>query len=857
MHTDRADISIAGGVHCAEFIAGDKHITYNFGMIDIDSIVVKILEALSAGATLTCDRDGSHSATWAEKSLVFHPKASQTLITSMRNRRAYLLGLILVNEHLIWEKDYIPLKAGVMESKTSPSNLDIPLAYLAVRPAASRPGMDSQDSPEDLDDIADMLDRSNSFVIVGESGSGKTTTLNRIAHDLALDCLKGSSQLIPLVVNLSQQKNQTPFEFLENTWQQHVETPFADALSGGEVLLLLDGLDEMPHDNAENQRLKDWRLFVETYANKNKIVFTCREQDPVVYLNLPWVIIRRLEESRIVDFLNRISLDGLLSALQEASPDERHRLKELVENPLYLNMLVHYFRNNQSSLDNRGRLLAWFTNALIGREKVYHLENNPSRLPDEVRVSILARLAYAIQENNLGTDIPVQALKNLLPAGVRYQGKYFQVDWEEQIRFAEGAGILDSKFKEDIRFRHRLLQESFASRELLRRFNRSRASSTLREKPDSFEIDFRNENREQDALPFPSAEGWEMTYLLASGMSEDAGLFIEGILEAPDLSNRPMMNLVLAGKCLAEAGVHLVDRKTRTKILKALSETSLDRQLPPAVQRDAGFVLGYLGQSRSDFLASIRPNLDEMSAALIPEFEGSESDREITAPAFYLGKYPVTNMQFRRFMEDGGYIKEEFWSKDGWDWRNGRYLSRADRGLKDWMRLHPPEKRFEPVYWYDPHWNNPLAPVVSICWFEAEAYCNWLAKKNGIPVRLPTDHEWERAASGMRISEVGPLATSLNCREFWREEKPKSTTLVGQFPESQTPDGIQDLYGNVWEWTSSLDEPERTKYIVRGGSWADSLEIIKSGARYRYLPDDLNVFIGFRICCPDIHNTNY
>ena len=43
-------------------------------------------------------------------------------------------------------------------------------------------------------------------------------------------------------------------------------------------------------------------------------------------------------------------------------------------------------------------------------------------------------------------------------------------------------------------------------------------------------------------------------------------------------------------------------------------------------------------------------------------------------------------------------------------------------------------------------WNNPLAPVVGVSWFEAEAYCNWLSEELGRPIRLPTEEEWERAA---------------------------------------------------------------------------------------------------------------
>ena len=71
-------------------------------------------------------------------------------------------------------------------------------------------------------------------------------------------------------------------------------------------------------------------------------------------------------------------------------------------------------------------------------------------------------------------------------------------------------------------------------------------------------------------------------------------------------------------------------------------------------------------------------------------------------------------------------------------------------------------------------WNNPLAPVVGVSWFEAEAYCNWLAKELGKPIRLPTEEEWERAARHTDGREF-PWGEKfdrnrLNSAEFWGEK---------------------------------------------------------------------------------------
>ena len=136
----------------------------------------------------------------------------------------------------------------------------------------------------------------------------------------------------------------------------------------------------------------------------------------------------------------------------------------------------------------------------------------------------------------------------------------------------------------------------------------------------------------------------------------------------------------------------------------------------------------------------------------------------------------------------------------------------------------PPEKRQEPFFWHDLKWNNPLAPVVGVSWFEAEAYCNWLSRELGKPVRLPTEEEWERAArqtdgreypwgnefdrNRLNVSEwwaVDDDMTDLDKWRKWREADGQAalTTIVGHLAEGNSQSGICDLSGNVWEWTSS------------------------------------------------------
>ncbi len=118
-------------------------------------------------------------------------------------------------------------------------------------------------------------------------------------------------------------------------------------------------------------------------------------------------------------------------------------------------------------------------------------------------------------------------------------------------------------------------------------------------------------------------------------------------------------------------------------------------------------------------------------------------------------------------------------------------------------------------------WNNPLAPVVGVSWFEAEAYCNWLSNELGKPIRLPTEEEWERAArhtdgreypwgnkfdrNRLNSAEFWDGNNNLNWAKWWHmpSANAASTTIVGQFETGYSVAGVSDMSGNVWEWTNS------------------------------------------------------
>lgn len=230
----------------------------------------------------------------------------------------------------------------------------------------------------------------------------------------------------------------------------------------------------------------------------------------------------------------------------------------------------------------------------------------------------------------------------------------------------------------------------------------------------------------------------------------------------------------------------------------------------------AGVLVGKLGDTRF--------GEDKDNMVLVPEGEfirGSERffntkpAQKIFLDSYMICLYPVTNQEFKLFIEDSGYNKKEFWTSEGWAWRSKKEIA-------------------EPYYWHDIQCNEPNCPVVGISWYEALAYTNWLAKVTGKPYRLPTEAEWEKAARGTDGREYpwgDNFDISLCNTDLSNLER---SSPVGIFPGGQSPYGCFDMAGNVWEWCldwydsryykySSLKNPTGPEVgvskVFRGGSW--------------------------------------
>lgn len=208
---------------------------------------------------------------------------------------------------------------------------------------------------------------------------------------------------------------------------------------------------------------------------------------------------------------------------------------------------------------------------------------------------------------------------------------------------------------------------------------------------------------------------------------------------------------------------------------------------------------------------------------------GDDKRKENIDYSFLIDVYPVTNSEYKKFVEAGGYTNremlEKYWSEEGRRWREYNNIT-------------------QPEYWNNEKWNQPDHPVVGVSYYEAEAYAGLAGK------RLPTEKEWEKAARGTDGREY-PWGNGFDKEKCNSAESfHRGTTRVTLYPNGISPYGCYDMAGNVWEWTSSRYSIDNYMRALRGGHWGSVSVVCRCYYRYWYNPINRKNTVGFR-CVKD------
>jgi ergothioneine biosynthesis protein EgtB len=211
-------------------------------------------------------------------------------------------------------------------------------------------------------------------------------------------------------------------------------------------------------------------------------------------------------------------------------------------------------------------------------------------------------------------------------------------------------------------------------------------------------------------------------------------------------------------------------------------------------------------------------------------FDNESPEHRVWLEPYALGDRLVTHDEWLAFVDDGGYRDARWWLSAGWDWVNEQAIE-------------------APLYWrnVDGAWHSftlhglvPIdthTPIVHVSHYEADAYAHWLAAQTGEPIRLPTEFEWEHAAR-LHEARTRPLANFVESK------------ALHPMPLAKRYAGVpMQLFGDVWEWTSSSYAPYpgfraeegavgeyngkfmANQYVLRGGSCATPADHVRASYR--------------------------
>jgi len=728
-----------------------------------------------------------------------------------------------------------------------------------------------------------LLHTAGRLLVLGEPGSGKTVSLERLAWELCAG--PGPEPAVPVLVRLFHYAGTSLAEWVRASLQEtaHLrlddERALAAFLQDGEsrCFFLFDGLNEVPPPYRD--RLVDELVRWIATCSRHPVVLTSRAQDEV------WRRLRgEVNQTVVVQPIGDEQAQGYLAAhLGEQRGGDLYkrldeRLRAMARTPLVLWLIKEAGAAGEAVPGNRGELYARFVSRMLRHDTDRRMD---AEIREPVKRRALADLAYHLglgQRLSCPREEAVEAVARRLGEG--------QVEQADQVVGACARhGLLAGE--DPVWFApHPTVQEHFAALALQEEAQREWQvgrwgrlwRATRRRLP----------GYEQGLVGRAADDWWMETFVQLAGLVDDVDRLAREVVR---------VNPWLAWWCVEEGrGVGeetreaVADRSTRLleservadrrRAVAALAQVRSERVVRPLLRAAADpdaevaglavqalvemgevarglvteasrgtdqrlqlAVLRYLAERPSDPLVEEILGQPMVWVPSGPFWMGSGRRRdsqasddelpqhEVTLPGYWIGRYPVTVAQFQAFVEASGHRPGD---------------PRSLKGPDD-----------HPVAW--------------VTWYDALAFCRWLSERVGIPVMLPSEAEWEKAARGTdgRIYPWGDEPPDKGRCSF--ENHVRGTTPVGRYsPQGDSPYGCADMAGNVWEWTRSLwgedlrkpdfkypYDPEDgrenlgtgrdVRRVLRGGAFLDEDRRVRCAARLRLDPNRRYGDFGFRV----------
>lgn len=759
-------------------------------------------------------------------------------------------------------------------------------------------------SPAETLIAAAEMDRQG-VVLLGDPGSGKTTLLQHLYTRVATGdaSLVGMpSETLPVFLRFSRI---AASPLCPNGLREHVYEaakaeghPAASELLRGDTrpcLVLLDGLDEV-RDEATRVHVCEWLDEELHQLPTSRFVATCRHaawrrEARLGGRFLP-VHVLSLSDESVADYVDRWfcaveryrqgksspevtaaakeRATRLLAVLRDPERSSRLRLGKLMYSPLLLSTLCLVAHRDHELPRHRFELYEQCLALLLDGATKPRREGN--QIPLHQARLVLERLAWDMHSNNVDEEATAGFEARVARAMSGVQGLAVSpADFIAYVR--DDCGVLASHDLDRYRFFHLTFMEFLAACHAQKSRDASVLIALAEHGHDARWREVISLAVTRTGLLDPFVEA--LSRRGALGVPEVRTLLSDCLRDADVLGERVFVEVLdqLKGEREAAArwergswwarlwdtkpGVQPTSVTSATSVLTLLQGRSFEgvkaraeemlKDPDAAVRVAARAYLGLKREVASSSLTDpltgmvfmrVEPGNFLMGSSKTPGEKGFDADAlayELPAHpvtisrAYFVAQHPVTNAVYERYVKATG--------------------ARA------------------PESWRDPTFSDPQQPVTHVDFNEAMAFCDWLSKTSplvaeGLRIDLPTEAEWEFAARGAdgRKYPWGnePPTPALAC------DGGAPLARVGEHGAGRSPSGCEDMAGNVWEWCLDVWRPgygsaapvvdpchlvdiAGSPRVVRGGAWGDHAVYLRCASRFRFLPGDRLLNLGFRV----------